>query len=356
MENHRREENLPFMRSQSSDSAFPTQQSRHLLMTHSATLPRSSSLTSGGITNFNLQRRSAVEGARQFRLNLTNVIREIRPLVEYDISNFLNNPVRSEPSVPISVESVVINIEETPTNNAVNGENTVYDQNHGNNSNNSNNNPGNVEPNNATNNNNNNNNNNVNNNNNNNTGGENSAAERLQTVIEVQHCMTILQKYIPFVLILLAKGLYDHHEGILNLIVLLATFTHANSVVKKEATKRSRRNLSKLFCAFLYIVCAIVFIHYIFEDEKLYLNLIFIRTYNKPLTVWDLLWIVGITDFILKLITVMLKILLTLLPDKIVAFQKRVSKIFKDSIFLAYIKISHACNHYNNKIIYSIYS
>lgn len=324
MDNHRREENLPFMRSQSSDSAFPTPQSRHLLMTHSVTLPRSSSMSSGGIVNFNVQRRSAVEGARQFRLNLTNVIREIQPLVEYDISNFLNRPIHSEPNIANNNGSVVINIEEPNHANNVAGENGFYNHSHENNNVNNNNNnvPVNVEPNNATN----------NNNNDNSTGNDNSATERLQTVLEAQHYITVLQKYIPFVLILLAKGLYDHHEGILNLIVLLATFTHANSVVKKEATKRSRRNLSKLFCASLYIICAIVFIHYIFEDEKLYLNLIFIRTYSKPLTVWDLLWIVAITDFILKLVTVMFKILLTLLPDQIVAFQKRVRYTLKFNI------------------------
>lgn len=325
MDNNHREGNLPFMRSQSSDSAFPTTQSRHLLMTHSVTLPRSSSMTSSGITNFNLQRRNAVEGARQFRLNLTNVIREIQPLVEYDISNFLNRPTHSEPNISNNNGSVVINIEEPQPFTASAGTGT-YNHTHGNSTvtnNNNNENASNSEANNTN-----------TNNNNNNGNNDSSATERLQTVLEAQHCMIILQKYVPFVLILLAKGLYDHHEGILNLIVLLATFTHANSVVKKEATKRSRRNLSKLFCAFLYIICAIAFIHYIFEDEKLYLNLIFIRTYSKPLTVWDLLWIVGITDFILKLITVMLKILLTLLPDKVIAFQKRVSSLLYTYCFL----------------------
>ncbi|GJQ72712.1 hypothetical protein Trydic_g1369 [Trypoxylus dichotomus] len=229
MDNHLREDHLPFMRSQSSDSAFTGPQSRHLLMTHSATLPRSSSTNSGGIANFNLQRRSAVEGARQFRLNFSNVIREIQPLVEYDISNFLTRPTHSEPNILHSNRSVVINIEEPHANNA-SAENVLYNHNHGdstvNNNNNNSANPPNAEPSNDN-----------NTSNNNNGNSDNSAADRLQIVLEAQNCLTILQ--------------------------------------------------------------------------------------NKPLTVWDLLWTVGITDFILKLITVMLKILLTLLPDKIIAFQKR---------------------------------
>lgn len=148
--------------------------------------------------------------------------------------------------------------------------------------------------------------------------------ERNQPLAEAQQIFAVILKYVPFVLILFAKGLYDHHEGIFNIIVLFAAFAHADSAVKKEATKRRRRSLSKLYLALLYIVCCIIFILYLFQDEKLYLNLIFIRTYNKTLTVWDLLWFVTITDFLLKLITVAVKIFITTMPGSIIPFQKRV--------------------------------
>lgn len=278
-----------------------------LFMTHPPTLP-------------SFQRRT-IEGARQFRDNLNTVIREIQPLVEtanasISITNLLNGPPAGSTSRPTAhaeppaggtsrptahaplatPESFVINFDNS--NPQARAESL---HSHAalllNNLN---------EP--------------INNNN-----GDDRAQQQQQPLAEAQQLFAVVLKYVPFVLILLAKGLYDHHEGIFNIIVLLAVFAHADSAVRKEATKRARRSTSKLCLALLYIACCLVFIFYLFEDEKLYLNLLSIRTYSKTLTVWDLLWFVTITDFILKLITVAVKIVITLMPGGVIPFQKRVS-------------------------------
>lgn len=264
-----------------------------LLMTQTATLP-------------SFQRRT-LEGARQIRDNFNTVIREIQPLVEtartvngsISISNLLNRPVHTETAVSRSTsspvnESFVINFD-NHTDNLSHAALLLNDV--GSSAENS----------------------------NNNNSDDEGNAERGQPLAEAQQFLAVILKYVPFVLILLAKGLYDHHEGIFNIIVLFAVFANADHTVKKEATKRGRRSFSKLGLALLYIACCIAFILYLFQDEKLYLNLIFIRTYNKVLTVWDLLWFVTITDFILKLITAAVKICITLLPGSVIAFQKRVS-------------------------------
>lgn len=163
----------------------------------------------------------------------------------------------------------------------------------------------------------------------------------------------VLLKYVPFVLILLAKAVYDFHEGIFILVILFGTFTHANTTVKHEALKRARRSIWTLSVELCYIFVCIISIHYLFEDDlhnfNMILNLVLIRTFNHPLTVLNLLWIVTITgkfqklpliryciflppclyimlslDFTLKLITVMIKIMLTMLPGRIIEFIKRV--------------------------------
>lgn len=164
--------------------------------------------------------------------------------------------------------------------------------------------------------------------NNNNNTEEATAAEALRQVPEARALLEILQKYVPFVLILLAKGLYDHREGILNFIILFICFSHSNSVVKREAGKQGRRSLTALLAQVCYIFGCILFIGYIFEEEKLFSNLIFIPPYTQPLSVWDLLWTVGITDFILKLITIFLKILIVALPAQLIPYQKRVSIVY----------------------------
>ncbi|KAF5301160.1 hypothetical protein FQA39_LY10838 [Lamprigera yunnana] len=157
---------------------------------------------------------------------------------------------------------------------------------------------------------------------------DNNAAEVPQNdathnVREIQQSLEVFQKYLPFLLILLSKSLYDHCEGIFNLIILFVTFIHSNSVVKREATAQARRSLRKLFGALFYISVCFAFIAYVFEEESFYKNLIFIPPSKQPTTVWSLLWTACVIDFILKLITIVFKIFLTLLPTWVIPFQRR---------------------------------
>lgn len=274
-------------------------------MTHSSNfLPTLSTQTS-------FQRRT-VEGARQLRDSLTNVIREIEPLVETarsvnaGVSNFLNRPqsetniARTSSNETTNGDSIFINVDfpDLPRER----QNAVQE-----------NPPNENEFPNAT------------------GPTDNNNAEdpdRLQAVIEAQQFLKYLLKYVPFILILLAKSVYDYHEGIFILLILFITFAHTNSALKKEIIKRQRRNLVTLAIELLYIVACLLFIHFVFSDDlhnfNVVLNLVLIRTFTHPLTVWNLLWIVTITDFTLKLITVTVKILLTMLPAAIIEFKKRV--------------------------------
>ncbi|XP_045461410.1 RING finger and transmembrane domain-containing protein 2-like [Harmonia axyridis] len=256
-----------------------------------------------------------VESARYFRDNLNNVIREIQPLVEtaravnagvsISFTSRLNRPSSSssdppnilrQQSAPAEVNpSFVVNIEEPEEPNDANTH---------------------INPNNSV---------------NEATSSEDTSnasdGENLQTVVEAQQMLQVVLKYIPFILILLAKGIYDYHEGIFIILIMLITFANANSTVRREATKRHRRSISSLGVALLYIAACLLFIHFIFDDEFQkfddVLNLALIRTFQHPLTVWNLMWIVIVTDFALKLITIVIKILFSMLPGKILAFQKR---------------------------------
>lgn len=265
---------------------------RLFLMTHTTSIP-------------SFQRRTA-DGARQLRDNFNNVIREIQPLVEtmnvqnaISMSNLLNRPPEPAPSVQNSENSFVIDLE---LNQDPNEQNEVR------------------------------NNNNV----------ELNEWDRTPTAVEAQQIFQVILKYVPFVLILLAKAVYDYHDSIFILLILFTTFAITNSAVRKETTKRNRRSLMTLSIELLYIFACCVFVNYIFAEEFTNLNLLFnlvlIKTFKEPLTMGQLLWIVIITDFALKLVTVTVKILLTMLPDKIVPFQKRVTfQLFTNLKFNFYI-------------------
>lgn len=121
-------------------------------------------------------------------------------------------------------------------------------------------------------------------------------------LIQLIFYVQVILKNVPFGLILIAKALYDFHEGILILIILLGTFLHANYTVTHEAIKRARRRLSTLGLELCYIVVCLFCVHYLFEDNlhkfKMMLSIVLIRTFSRPLTISNLLWIVTVTGTI----------------------------------------------------------
>ncbi|KAL1506619.1 hypothetical protein ABEB36_005946 [Hypothenemus hampei] len=314
MSGNNQNNNAPFQRSQSADFAYH-QPRRTLLMAHSSgTLP-------GAYSGAGFQR--TIEGVRHLRDSFNSAIRVIEPLVESArvarqnaviltdlLSQQSTNPERNGRGSPNvqehnsqgSVNYISINLEEPSElsnhqNVGNNQEATLEEGVHRNHE------AANVQI------------------------GENDAERINVNSIEAQQALQTIFKYVPFILILLAKAVYDFHEGIFILVILFGTFSHANSTVKHEALKRARRSLWILSVELCYIFVCILSIHYLFEDElhnfSMVLNLVLIRTFNHPLTVLNLLWIVTITDFTLKLITVMIKICLTMLPGKVVEFKKR---------------------------------
>ena len=71
------------------------------------------------------------------------------------------------------------------------------------------------------------------------------------------------------------------------------------------------------------LIACILFIYFVFLDNNLPLSAFFIPPDKVP-TFYDLLWIVGVNDFILKFMAVLAKILVTLMPSRVIPYQKRV--------------------------------
>lgn len=160
----------------------------------------------------------------------------------------------------------------------------------------------------------------INHNNNNNHDIEENSAQAVQISPRTRAFFKGLKRYIPFVCILLVKGLYDHRTNILNFIVLIVTFNYSNNVVKREIAKQNNKNWLSLLVIMCYIIGCIVFIHFEY-------NIHIFSPYSQPLTIWELLLSVLITDFVLKLITIILKVSLTCLPSKLLPLRKRVSSV-----------------------------
>jgi len=151
---------------------------------------------------------------------------------------------------------------------------------------------------------------------------ENGWSAILNSNPELRSIVSACEKYIPFLLIILVKSVFEHGTGIIVCCGLVLTFLHANSVLKQQVARQGRRNLGALIAISVNLIACILFIYFVFLDENLCLSAFFVPPEKVP-TFYDLLWIVGVNDFILKFIAVLAKIIVTVLPAKIMPYQKR---------------------------------
>ncbi|XP_073653675.1 E3 ubiquitin-protein ligase RNFT1 isoform X7 [Tursiops truncatus] len=140
---------------------------------------------------------------------------------------------------------------------------------------------------------------------------------------EFQYLFKWLQKGLPYILILGVKLVMQHITGISLGIGLLTTFIYANKSIVNQVFLRER--CSKIQCAWLLVFLAgsSVLLYYTFHSQSLYYSLIFFNPTLDYSSFWDVLWIVGITDFILKFLFMGLKCLILLVPSFIMPFKSK---------------------------------
>ncbi|XP_018425287.1 PREDICTED: RING finger and transmembrane domain-containing protein 1 [Nanorana parkeri] len=143
--------------------------------------------------------------------------------------------------------------------------------------------------------------------------------ENGNSISEVLHVYQWLSKSFPYILIFSAKLLVQHLTGISVGIGLLTTFLYANKCIVNQVFLRDK--CSKIQCIWLlfYLSGCSVLLYYIFSSQALYYSLIFLNPTIGPLQFWDVLWVVGITDFIVKFIFMGLKCLVLLVPSFIMS-------------------------------------
>ncbi|XP_026333497.1 RING finger and transmembrane domain-containing protein 2 isoform X2 [Hyposmocoma kahamanoa] len=144
-----------------------------------------------------------------------------------------------------------------------------------------------------------------------------------QQVVDVRATLNLLIKYAPFYFILFIKSMYDSREAIFTFCVLFCTFTHCNSLVRREHGKQMNRSIVALFCELVFTVCCIIIIHFFCGHGRLLNNVIMFPGYTEPIDVWELIWLVVLTDLIVKIVTVDIKIFVTMMPAFVLPFQKR---------------------------------
>lgn len=165
---------------------------------------------------------------------------------------------------------------------------------------------------------------------NNNNNSMDEVTDAFAQIPEARDMMNALMRYFPYVCIILVKTCYDLFDGILHFCSLYITFSHANYVVRQEIAKHAQRSTFKLLRELLYISVVIFVISYLMDNSIFIVSLVTANAPLPPLTLRQLLFSVGVTDLILKLITVAIKIGITLLPGSLIEYKGRVSFIHFD--------------------------
>lgn len=132
-----------------------------------------------------------------------------------------------------------------------------------------------------------------------------------------------LQKSLPFLIILCAKLVIQHALGLAVGIGLFTTFLYVNKSIQTQVFLQDRH--SKLQCIWLliFLISSTLLLYYTFVTETLYHCLIFLSPTIEPLGFWEVLWAVGITNFIIKFFFMGIKCLILLLPSSLVTYRSQ---------------------------------
>ncbi|KAI9527435.1 E3 ubiquitin-protein ligase rnft1 [Dissostichus eleginoides] len=130
-----------------------------------------------------------------------------------------------------------------------------------------------------------------------------------------------LQKSLPFLVIICAKLVVQHALGLAVGVGLFTTFLYVNKNIQTQVFLQDRH--SKLQCVWLlvFLTSSTLLLYYTFLSETLHYCLIFLSPTIEPLGFWEVLWTVGITNFIIKFLFMGIKCLILLMPSSLVNYK-----------------------------------
>ncbi|KFP72201.1 RING finger and transmembrane domain-containing protein 1, partial [Acanthisitta chloris] len=140
---------------------------------------------------------------------------------------------------------------------------------------------------------------------------------------ELRYLLHWLHKSLPYVLILCVKLIMQHIVGISLGIGLLTTYAYANKSIVNQVFLRDR--CSRLQCTWLllYLTGSSLLLYYTFHSQALYYSLIFLNPTVDFMNFWEVLWTVGVTDFILKFLFMGFKCFILLVPSFMMSFKSK---------------------------------
>lgn len=156
-------------------------------------------------------------------------------------------------------------------------------------------------------------------------GGGDGAADANSPRTLFRTLLPLMSKGVPFLLLIVVKVLWEHSLGILVMLGLSLTFWHANKMLKNQVSLKERRSLVVLAWIVVFLSSDVYLIFLVFQKQELGNALILSDTKIEEVgfVLWHLLWVVGITDFIIRFSSITLKSVILALPRKWLPYKFR---------------------------------
>ncbi|XP_050693480.1 RING finger and transmembrane domain-containing protein 2-like [Eriocheir sinensis] len=157
----------------------------------------------------------------------------------------------------------------------------------------------------------------------NNRSASESLTELLSQFPEVRSGLLVAWNYCIFLFILLAKAVFDHLTGLMVILTLVIGFLWSNNIVKKAVSQQGRRPIKPLLALLVNLPAGVFLLYYSYRTDKLFYSALLIPPEHEGFGVLDLMWIVIVSDYVLKLATVLVKTVITLMPHSFMHYQNR---------------------------------
>ncbi|XP_063059362.1 E3 ubiquitin-protein ligase RNFT1 [Engraulis encrasicolus] len=138
---------------------------------------------------------------------------------------------------------------------------------------------------------------------------------------ELRYLFHWIQKSLPFIIILCAKLIIQHALGLAVGVGMFITFVYVNKNIQTQVFLQDRRSNGLSVWLLLFLTLSTLLLYYTFYEEALYYCLFFMSPVMEPLGFWEVLWAVGVTNFVVKFILMGFKCLILLLPPSLAAYK-----------------------------------
>ncbi|XP_076025096.1 E3 ubiquitin-protein ligase RNFT1 [Genypterus blacodes] len=147
------------------------------------------------------------------------------------------------------------------------------------------------------------------------------SGEPSSSLSELRCLFRWLQKSLPFLIILCAKLVIQHALGLAVGAGLFMTFLYVNKSIHTQVFLQDRQSRLQSIWLLLFLSFSSLLFYYTFLTETLYYCLIFLSPAIEPLGFWEVLWVVGVTNFIIKFLYMGIKCLILLPPSSLVSYR-----------------------------------